>query len=112
MPTLDAQRQRDVAAYANDVQGALGAECVGVILYGSAAGNDWVPDRSDLNTVIVLRQAAVAALDKLAPVIASGRRRGFALPVVLDHEQVEHARQLFPMELDDITRQHRLLVGS
>lgn len=112
MPTLDAKREQDVAAYAKDVQGALGPECVAVILYGSAAGTDWVPDRSDLNTVIVLRQASLAALDKLAPVIATWRRRGFALPVVLDYEQVEHARQLFPMELDDITRQHRLLAGA
>lgn len=112
MPTLDAQREQDVAAYAKEVQTALGDQCVGVILYGSGAGTDWVPNRSDLNTVIVLRHASVAVLDALAPVVATWRRRGFALPVVLDHEQVEHARQLFPMELDDITRQHRVLAGS
>ena len=112
MPTLDAKREQDVAAYAEDVRGALGDQCVGVVLYGSAAGSDWVPDRSDVNTAIVLRRASVTALDALAPVIAAWRRRGFALPVVLDHEQVEHARQLFPMELDDITRQHRLLAGT
>lgn len=112
MPTLDAKGERAVAAYASEVQAVLGDACVGVILYGSAAGSDWVPDRSDLNTVIVLRQGAVAALDALAPVVAKWRRQGFALPVVLDRDQVERARLLFPMELDDITRQHRLLAGS
>ncbi len=112
MPTLDAKREHDVAAYAEAVRGALGADCLGVVLYGSAAGSDWVPTRSDLNTVIVLRRVSIAALDALAPVIAVWRKRGFALPVVLDHEQVEHARQLFPMELDDITHQHRLLAGT
>jgi len=60
---------------------------------------------------VVLRAAAVGALDALAPVIARWRGRGFALPVVLDERQVERARQLFPMELDDIKRQHRLLAG-
>ena len=112
MPELDAQRRRDLTLYAEEVRAALGDACVAVVLYGSAAGVDWIPGRSDVNTVIVLRRASVAALDALAPVIARWRQRGFALPVVLDHEQVERARLLFPMELDDIKRQHRVLAGE
>jgi hypothetical protein len=112
MPTLDQDREHDLSAYAGDVREALGAACVGVILYGSAAGVDWVPGRSDVNTVVVLDRATVAALDALAAVMARWRTKGFALPVVLDREQVEHARLLFPMELDDIARQHRVLIGT
>jgi len=112
MPELDARRQRELTAYGEEVRKALGDACVAVILYGSAAGVDWIAGRSDLNTAIVLQRASVAALDRLAPVIARWRKRGFALPVVLDHEQVERAAQLFPMELDDIKRQHRVLAGS
>ncbi len=112
MSTLDQGHERDVAAYAREVQAALGDSCMSVVLYGSAAGVDWVPGRSDLNTVIVLTRASAAALDALAPVIARWRPHGFALPVVLDREQVAHAQLLFPMELDDITRQHRVLVGA
>ncbi len=112
MSELDEQHRRDLTRYAEDVRTALGDGCVAVVLYGSAAGVDWIPGRSDLNTAIVLRRASVAALDALAPVIGRWRNRGFALPVVLDHEQVERARLLFPMELDDIKRQHRVLAGS
>jgi predicted nucleotidyltransferase len=112
MPQPDAPRQQDLTAYAEEVRAALGDGCVGVVLYGSAAGVDWVPGRSDVNTVIVLRRTSVAALDALAPVVARWRPKGFALPVVLDDEQVEHARLLFPMELDDIKHQHRLLAGA
>jgi predicted nucleotidyltransferase len=111
MPALDAAGEQNVAAYAAEVERVLGGECVAVVLYGSAAGADWVPGRSDVNTVIVLRGASTAALDALAPIVAKWRRRGFALPVVLDREQVAHAGHLFPMELDDIVRQHRLIVG-
>lgn len=112
MPALDQDREQDVAAYARDVQAALGAACIGVILYGSAAGVDWVAGRSDLNTVVVLERVSVAALDALAGVMVRWRAKGFALPVVLDREQVERARLLFPMELDDIARQHCLLIGT
>src|SRR5258707_6702093 len=112
MPTLDQAHEQDLSAYAGEIQATLGEACIGVILYGSAAGMDWVPGRSDLNTVIVLERASVAALDALAAIVARWRAKGFALPVVLDREQVEHARLLFPMELDDMARQHRLLIGT
>ena len=112
MPDRGARPEQDLSAFAEEVRAALGDACLGVVLYGSAAGVDWVPGRSDVNTVVVLQRASVAALDALAPVITRWRRRGFALPVVLDEEQVEHARLLFPMELDDIKRQHRVLIGS
>jgi len=112
MPELDARRQRELTAYGEEVREALGDACVAVILYGSAAGVDWIPGRSDVNTAIVLQRASVAELDRLARVIARWRKRGFALPVVLDHEQVDRAAQLFPMELDDIKRQHRVVAGT
>jgi hypothetical protein len=111
MPGLDARAEQHLRDYGGEVARALGERCVGVVLYGSAAGIDFVAGRSDFNTVIVVREAPAAALDALAPVIARWRPHGFALPVVLDEAQVERAAQLFPMELDDIRRQHRLLAG-
>lgn len=112
MPKLDPQAEQHLAGYAGEVMAALGDDAVGVVLYGSAAGIDWVPGRSDINTVVVVRRVAVAALDALALVVARWRPRGFALPVVLDQAQVAQAARLFPMELDDIRRQHRLLAGG
>ncbi len=111
MPSLDRRAERVLAEYAAEVQRALGDQCVGVILYGSAAGVDWVEGQSDLNTVVVVRRAGAAPLAALAPVVAQWRSRGLALPLVLDAAQVEQARRLFPMELDDIRRQHRVLAG-
>lgn len=112
MPRLDRRAEQALVEYAADVQRALGDQCVGVVLYGSGAGVDWVEGHSDLNTIVVVRRAGVAALAALAPVVARWRPRGLALPVILDAAQVEHARRLFPMELDDIKRQHRVLAGE
>jgi hypothetical protein len=111
MAGLDARAEQHLREYAADVERALGEGCAAVVLYGSAVGVDFVVGRSDFNTVIVVRAAPAAALDALAPIIARWRTHGFALPVVLDAAQVERAAQLFPMELDDIRRQHRLLAG-
>ena len=50
-------------------------------------------------------------LEALAPVVGRWRRHGFAVPVVLDDEYLARARDTFPMELEDIRRQRRVLAG-
>ena len=91
---------------------ALGPDLVGLVLYGSAAGDDWVAGRSDVNTAVVVRRVTVATLDALVPIVARWRPAGFALPLVFDPEQLDRSCDVFPMELDDIRRQHRVLAGS
>lgn len=100
-----------IDAFAGDVHTALGDRLVCVVLHGSAAGDDWSPERSDVNTAIVTDRLTLAELERLAPVVTRYRPKGFAAPVLMDGEFLRRARDTFPMELDDIHRQHRLLIG-
>jgi hypothetical protein len=59
-----------------------------------------------------VRAISSALLDVLAARLRPWRRRGLALPLVVDEEFVERARDAFPLELDDLRRAHRTLVGS
>ena len=103
--------ERDLAGFVRDVQRTLGDGLVAIVLYGSATGADWVPGHSDVNTMLVVRAVSGAVLDGLAGMLGRWRRRGFALPLVVDEEFLERARDVFPMELDDLRRAHRTLVG-
>src|SRR5205814_8126819 len=67
---------------------------------------------SDSTPARAVPRVAFAVLERLAPLVARWRPRGFALPVVMDYEYLRRARDTFPMELDDIRRQHRLLAGA
>ncbi len=112
MGVLDARTDKDIARFAADVQAALGDRLVCLALYGSAVGGDFVPGRSDVNVALVVAQVTAAALDALAPLVARARARGFALPLLVDPAYLERARDTFPIELDEIRRQHRLLAGT
>jgi hypothetical protein len=112
VPTSDPRLEADLTAYTADVQSAVGPDLVGLVLYGSAAGGDWVAGRSDVNTAVVVRRVTIAVLDALVPVVARWRPHAFALPLVVDPEQLDRSRDVFPMEIDDIRRQHRVLAGS
>jgi hypothetical protein len=108
----DARAEAQIAAFADEVRAALGERLVSLVLHGSAAGDDWVAGRSDVNTAVVVPHVTLEVLETLAPLVARWRARGFALPVVMDGEYLARARDTFPIELDDIRRQHRVLAGA
>ena len=41
------------------------------VLYGSAARGDWVPGRSDVNLLVLIDDAAPAALRRLTPAVTA-----------------------------------------
>src|SRR2546426_3802634 len=112
MPRPDPAVEAQIAAFTRDIQAALGDRLVSLALYGSAAGDDWVTQRSDLNVAVVVPRVTPEVLETLVPVVARWRRKRFALPLVVDREYLESARDASPMELDDIRRQHRVLAGA
>ncbi len=112
MPRPDARTEGRIAAFTAEVEAALGEALVCLALHGSAAGDDWVADRSDVNVAIVVPEVTLAILERLAPLVVRWRARGFASPVIMDREYLARARDTFPMEIDDVRRQHRLLAGT
>ncbi|HEY1660038.1 MAG TPA: nucleotidyltransferase domain-containing protein [Candidatus Sulfotelmatobacter sp.] len=83
-----------------------------VILYGSAAGEDFHPEYSDLNLFCVLRDASFAALHALAPVVKWWDRQRQPPPLFVTREEVQRSADVFSIELLDMKQHHRLLFGE
>ncbi len=98
--------------FTQEVRTLLADELVSVVLYGSGAGVNFVPDRSDINVAIVVKTVQFDTLQKLRPSLGAWQKRGFAMPLLLDQEFLQRARDVFPMEFHDIQEQHRLLWGA
>jgi predicted nucleotidyltransferase len=107
----DARLERDLQAFADDMRDALGDTLLSLVVYGSAATDDWVAGRSDVNVLITVRGVSAALLDVLAVRLPAWRRRRFALPLVVDEDFLRQAVDVFPMELDDMRRAHRTIHG-
>ena len=111
MAALDARAEDRLAEFAGGVRAALGERLLCLAVYGSAAGPDWVAGRSDVNTAVVVGRVTLDVLEALAPVVAT-RDPVLALPLILDTEYLQRARDTFPMELADLRAQHRVLAGT
>ncbi len=108
----DARLHKTLTTFTLEVRRLLADDLVAVVLYGSAAGANFVPELSDLNLAVVVKTLHFDVLQRLQPHVAAWKRQGFALPLLLDQEFLQRARDTFPMEFYDIKEQHELLWGD
>ncbi len=109
---LDAKTEKAIAQVTEQARGAFGSDLVSLALYGSAAGEDFVPDRSDLNFAIVLDRLSFKHLKALHEFLPRWHQLRVATPLLLDRRSLDRSRDVFPMEFHDIKAQHRVLYGE
>ena len=66
-----------------DYRKIYGDDLISVILYGSAAGGDYRPGKSDLNFMIVLSEEAIDHLGKAIETVSRWRKRNVATPLFM-----------------------------
>jgi predicted nucleotidyltransferase len=94
------------------LRAAYGSRLASVVLYGSAAGGDHIPDRSDYNVLVLLdslddTQAFVAA----SAVARAWRESGNPPPMTMTVQEWRRSSDIFPMEYADILERNRVLHG-
>ena len=106
-----ADMQEALATLTKDLTAALGDGLVSLMLYGSAARGAASPRYSDVNVLIVLRDASAQTLHRAAPALATWRKAGHAAPLIQTEPEWAASADVFPMEIEDIRDGHRLLAG-
>ncbi len=104
--------EKDLAELVERLKSAIGANLKTVVLYGSAAAGDFQPQHSDLNVLCVLDRLDGAELQKLGPAARWWEKKGHPAPLVFGLEELQHAADVFAIELLDIQEKHRLLFGE
>ncbi len=94
------------------LRAAFGAELRSVVLYGSAASGEHIPNRSDYNVLVLVDSLDVARLDAVAAVVRAWTDAGNPPPFTLTAEEWRRSADVFPMEYTDILERHRVLHGA
>jgi hypothetical protein len=82
-----------------------------VILYGSAARGEYLPDRSNLNLLLILAQHDLAPLRRYAKAHRRWAKERIVIPLFLTEAEMRASRRLFPVEYLDLNDHHVVLVG-
>jgi predicted nucleotidyltransferase len=107
-----AETNIDIKDFINQLRDAAGANLASVILYGSAAAGDFVPDSSDMNLLCVLHETSFAQLGKLSPVVAAWTEQKNRAPLFMGMEELRRSADVFSIELLDMKNSYRVLLGE
>ena len=83
-----------------------------VILYGSAATEEFHSRHSDLNLLCVVGVADAAHLEALHDAVNWWIRRGQRPPLVFTLDELRRSADIFTIELLDMKSRHRILYGE
>jgi len=83
-----------------------------VILYGSAATEEFHPKHSDLNVLCIMRELGKADLSKLHAASAWWDKKGHPAPLYFTLNELQHSADIFAIELLDIKAARRILYGE
>lgn len=100
------------APFLEELAKIVGPSLHSLHLVGSAVTPDWNAGRSDINTLLVLREMDLAVLESIAPLGQRFKGSGIAPPLVMDLGYVNSSRDVFPMEFLEMRLIHETVFGE
>jgi hypothetical protein len=94
------------------LRAAYGEGLRAVVLYGSAAAGEHIPDRSDYNVLVIVDALDLDRLRAVSAVTRAWLDGGNPPPLTLTLAEWRRSADIFPMEYSDILDRHRVLHGS
>ena len=105
-------REKDLQELVKRLKEAAGDNLQAVVLYGSAADNEFHEEHSDLNVLCLLQRSSGAELARLQPVGLWWSSKGHPAPLLFTLQELQHSADVFAIELLDMKQRHRMLWGE
>ncbi|MBN2594334.1 MAG: hypothetical protein JXA81_12570 [Sedimentisphaerales bacterium] len=91
---------------------ALGDNLQSITVVGSSLTEDFRPDSSDINTVLVLGKQNLASLNAVAPLAKPMGRKKISPPLLMTQSYIERSRDVFGIEFLDFQLAHETILGD
>lgn len=108
---MSARIENILRALIDDLRETHGQNLIAVVLYGSAAVGDHIPQQSDYNLLVVLRRITLDDLRLAQGPVRNWQRLGYSPPVYFTLDELREAADVFPIEFHHMEDARRVLYG-
>jgi len=112
MHTIRFELRKQVGPYLEKLLSIYKENVISIVLYGSATGDDYVPKKSDVNLLIVLKELKLSHLTAGHKLVAEGQKRKIVAPLFLTEDHIAASKDVFPIEYLEIKENNIVLFGK
>ena len=95
-----------------EYQKIFGAHLISIILFGSGAGEDYIPGKSDINFLITLTDQGIDRLNRALEMVARWRKRNVAIPLFMTRSYLVGSQDAYPIEFLNMKRHYVVVSGK
>ena len=110
-PDMPDEVQSTLRTYLEQLRKQVGDPLKSVILFGSLARGEFIPDRSNINLLLILSEISLRISQKVGQLHNRWGKRGIVVPLIMSGEELRTSIDLFPLEYFEIKHHHVLLEG-
>lgn len=112
MSGLSKKSRKMIAEFTGKLVEAFEERLYSFILFGSAAGKNFIEGKSDINTMIILTEMVMSDLEIIMEIWEKHAHKGLAAPLIFEKGHVPSSLDTFPIEFSDMKQRHILLHGT
>ena len=101
-----------IERFASELKSTIGASLTSTVVYGSLVKGDYDPKTSDHNVSLVLADDHAETLRGIAATMRRARPSKKTNLLLLTREELDNARDVFPLKLRDLSRHHKVVAGD
>jgi predicted nucleotidyltransferase len=106
----EAVRER-LMEWARALEKALGDDLVGILVHGSTVRGEYRPGDSDVDAVVVLKDASYEKLESIGNAMQLARYAARIEAMILTEEEIKGAADCFPLLYDEIKQRSAVIAG-
>lgn len=98
--------------FCDDMRSAFGEDLVSVVLFGSGARGEYIPKKSDVNFLVVVKDNSPSELIAYRKCLSKWEKRNVATPLFLTEEYIRSSLDTFPIEFLEMKTAYKVIQGD
>jgi predicted nucleotidyltransferase len=112
MPKAPGNPEEIFRAVVKDYQTIFGSDLLSIILYGSGARGEYIPQKSDINFLILLSDNGIKNLSKAFDVVSRWHKSRVNTPLFLTKNYIQASLDVFPIEFLNLKSYYKVICGE